>query len=350
MDPVPFPGSVDDPMETAAFDYDLPEHAIAQRPVEPRDTARLLVDRGPGNDPTHRLVTDLPEIVGPGDVVVVNNSRVLPARLHLHKDSGGAVEVLLLSELQPGRWEALVRPGRRVAAGTELVAGPDLRLVIGDRLDDGRREVEVHATDLLAALDAHGEIPLPPYIREALDDPERYQTVYADRPGSVAAPTAGLHLTPRVLAGIRATGARIETVDLVVGLGTFKPITADHIEDHHMHAERYDVSDRTWEACAGADRVVAVGTTTVRALESAAASGANQGVTELYLTPGSPVAVVDVLLTNFHLPRSSLLVLIETFAGAHWRDLYAAALAEGYRFLSFGDAMLLGRDGHGVAA
>ncbi len=337
-------------METASFDYDLPDHAVAQRPVEPRDAARLLVDQGPGRSPGHRSVVDLPSLVGPGDVVVVNDTRVLPARLHLRKASGGAVEVLLLDELEPGRWEALVRPGRRVAPGTELVAGPDLRLVVGDRLDDGLRMVEVETDDLLGALAVHGEVPLPPYIHEALDDPERYQTVYSARPGSVAAPTAGLHLTPRVLEGIAATGARIETVDLVVGLGTFKPITVDRIEDHRMHAERYEVSDQTWEACATAERVVAVGTTTVRALESAAASGANRGTTDLYLTPGSTVSVVDVLLTNFHLPRSSLLVLIEAFAGPHWRELYAVALAEGYRFLSFGDAMLLGRDGQGVSS
>lgn len=330
-------------METASFHYDLPEGAIAQRPVEPRDRARLLVDRGPSTDPLHRHVTDLPTLVGPGDVVVVNATRVLPARLHLRKPTGGAVEVLLLEEQQPGRWEALVRPGRKVAPGTELVAGDDLSLVIGDRLDDGRRSVEVRSTDLLAALDRHGEVPLPPYIHEALDDPERYQTVYADQPGSVAAPTAGLHLTPAVLDGIRAAGAAIEQLELIVGLGTFRPITTETVEDHRMHRERYHVPDEVMAACDAAERVVAVGTTTVRALEAAARTGELSGSTDLFLTPGAEFHVVDALVTNFHLPRSSLLVLVEAFIGPRWRELYATALAEGYRFLSFGDAMLLQR-------
>lgn len=353
-------------METARFDYDLPEAAIAQAPVEPRDAARMLVDQGPDRPPAHRTVADLPALLGPGDVVVVNTTRVLPARLHLRKATGGAVEVLLLEPLDDpaapstasgsphgARWEALVRPGRRVPPGTVLHPegpGPDLEVVAGEHLDDGRRIVELATDDLPAALAAHGEVPLPPYITEPLDDAERYQTVYADTPGSVAAPTAGLHLTPAVLDAIRARGAQVAGVDLWVGLGTFRPISADHVEDHDMHAERYEVSDATWAACQEADRVVAVGTTTVRALESVAALGRRRGRTELFLHPGRELQVVDVLLTNFHLPRSSLLVLVEAFAGPHWRDLYAAALAEGYRFLSFGDCMLLGRGGQGVAA
>lgn len=337
-------------METSAFDYALPEAAIAQRPVEPRHRARLLVDRGAGRRPDHRTVADLPELVGPGDLVVVNDTRVLPARLHLRKGSGGAVEVLLLEEVAPGEWEALVRPGRRVAPGTRLVAGADLTVVVGDRLEEGRRLVTLETHDLAAALDRHGEVPLPPYIHEALADPERYQTVYADRPGSVAAPTAGLHLTGEVLAGIETAGAAVATVELLVGLGTFRPILTDRVEDHEMHAERYVVAAETWERCLAAERVIAIGTTAVRALESVAATGHLSGRTELFLSPGSEIAVVDVLLTNFHLPRSSLLVLVEAFAGPHWRDLYAEALAEGYRFLSFGDAMILGRDGGGVTA
>lgn len=335
-------------METASFDYELPPESIAQQPVEPRDRARLLVDRGASQPIDHRLVRDLPELVGPGDVVVVNSTRVLPARLRLRKPSGGAVEVFLLEELEPGRWEALVRPSRKVAPGSEFVIDDDLRLVVGERLADGRRAVEVHTDDVLAALDRHGEVPLPPYITEALDDPERYQTVYADRPGSVAAPTAGLHLTPAVLDGIRAAGATVETVDLIVGLGTFRPIMSERVEDHVMHHERYDVPAETMAACRAADRVVAIGTTTVRALESSARSGATTGSTGLFLTPGDRFQVVDTLLTNFHLPRSSLLVLVEAFAGPRWRDLYGEALAAGYRFLSFGDAMLLHRDGEGT--
>lgn len=337
-------------MRTAAFDYELPESAIAQQPVEPRDRARLLVDRGRGRSPSHRRVRDLASHVGPGDVVVVNATRVLPARLHLRKDSGGAVEVLLLEERDGGGWEALVRPGRRVPPGTRLVAGADLAVVVGDRLEDGRRHVQVETADLHAALEHHGTVPLPPYIHAALDDPERYQTVYGDRPGSVAAPTAGLHLTAELLDGIRRSGATVVEVELIVGLGTFRPISVADVEDHVMHEERFVVPEPTWAACGAARRVVAVGTTTVRALESAAATGALAGRTGLFLAPGADFAVVDVLLTNFHLPRSSLLVLVEAFAGPHWRDLYAEALARDYRFLSFGDAMLLGRDGRGVEA
>ncbi len=330
-------------METASFDYELPPESIAQHPVEPRDRARLLVDRGSQQPSDHRLVRDLPELVGPGDVVVVNSTRVLPARLHLRKPTGGAVEVFLLEEIEPGRWEALVRPGRKVAPGSEFTVDDDLRLVVGERLSDGRRSVEVHTRDVLAALDRHGEVPLPPYITEVLDDPERYQTVYADRPGSVAAPTAGLHLTPAVLDRIRTAGATVETVELVVGLGTFRPIMSERVEDHVMHHERYDVPAETMAACRAADRVVAIGTTTVRALESSARSGTPTGSTGLFLTPGDEFQVVDTMLTNFHLPRSSLLVLVEAFAGPHWRDLYGEALAADYRFLSFGDAMLLQR-------
>lgn len=354
-----FPPAVGQPVasadvETASFDYDLPDAAIAQAPVEPRDAARMLVDRGAGVEPDHRTVADLPGLLGPGDVVVVNTTRVLRARLHLRKATGGAVEVLLLEPQDDGRWEALVRPGRRVPPGTILApeadTGPVLQVEVGEILEEGRRLVRLVTDDPVAALEAHGAVPLPPYITEPLGDPDRYQTVYADQPGSVAAPTAGLHLTDRVLDGVRAAGAEVVGVDLWVGLGTFRPISVDRVEDHEMHTERYQVPEATWAACEGADRVVAIGTTTVRALESAAATGSLAGRTDLFLHPGSRPAVVDVLLTNFHLPRSSLLVLVEAFAGPHWRDLYATALEQGYRFLSFGDCMLLGRDGAGVSA
>jgi S-adenosylmethionine:tRNA ribosyltransferase-isomerase len=335
---------------TADYDYDLPEAAIAQQPVEPRDAARLLV--ATGDEPRHLHVRDLPSLVGPGDVVVLNTTRVLPARLRLRKPTGGAVEVLLLEPVAGDRWQAMVRPGRRVAPGTVLEAGPDLAVEVGEHLHDGLRAVHVRPgpEGLLAALDRHGEIPLPPYIHETLADPERYQTVFADRPESVAAPTAGLHLTPAVLDGCRAAGARIETVVLAVGLGTFKPITAERVADHPMHAERYRVPRATLDACAAADRVVAVGTTVVRALESAAATGEPEGSTDLFIRPGHEFRVVDALLTNFHLPRSSLLVLFEAFYGPAWRDLYALARQEGYRFLSFGDAMLLARNLHADVA
>jgi S-adenosylmethionine:tRNA ribosyltransferase-isomerase len=341
-------------MDTAAFDYPLPADAIAQVPVEPRTAARLLIDDGPGRAPRHGHIPDLVDLVGPGDVVVVNTTRVLPARLRLAKPTGGSVEVLLLEPTAPptaGRasWEALVRPSRKVAPGTVLTASAELEVVVGDDLGDGRRAVELRwppEADLLAVLDRHGAVPLPPYITAPLADPERYQTTYAEQPGSVAAPTAGLHLTAEVLEGVRAAGAEVHPVELVVGLGTFRPIAAERVEDHAMHAERYRVPAATMDACQGADRVLAVGTTSVRALESAAASGQLEGRTDLFIHGERPFAVVDLLLTNFHQPRSSLLVLIDAFVGPRWRSLYDEALAAGYRFLSFGDAMVLqGRRG-----
>ena len=333
-------------METADFDYDLPAAAIAQVPVEPRDAARLLVDRGPGQAPDHRHVRDLPSLVGAGDLVVVNTTRVLPARLRTTRDTGGAAEVLLLEPVdgEPDTWEALVRPSRKLAPGTDLEIGDDLRVIVGEDLGEGRRIVEVvHplGSDLLDVLERHGEVPLPPYITTPLEDPERYQTTYADEPGSVAAPTAGLHLTAEVLQGLADAGAELATVELVVGLGTFKPIATDRVEDHRMHAERYRVPQATVDACAAAARVVAVGTTTVRALESVAATGELEGRTDLFIHGDHRFALVDALVTNFHQPRSSLLVLVDAFVGPRWRDLYAAALAAGYRFLSFGDAMFL---------
>ena len=348
-------------MDVADFAYELPTASIAQTPLEPRDRARLLVDRGLGEPPDPRTVADLPALVRPGDVGGATRTRVLPARLRLTKPTGGAVEVLLLERLPSGEWEALVRPSRRVAPGTELTARPERPWERGARPDltvrvgasgpgEGTRLVELRTRGTvgeLAALDRHGVLPLPPYISAPPADPERYQTVFADRPGSVAAATAGLHLTPAVLDGCRAAGARIEMVDLVVGMGTFRPISATKVEDHHMHAERYQVSAGTMAACdaarAAGGRVVAIGTTTVRALESAALSGRLEGRTELFIRRPWRWRAVDVVLTNFHLPRSSLLVLVDAFIGPRWRALYDDALAAGYRFLSFGDAMLLDR-------
>jgi S-adenosylmethionine:tRNA ribosyltransferase-isomerase len=340
-------------MELADFDYDLPAAAIAQTPIEPRDRARLLVDRGPGLPPEHLTVADLPTLVGPGDVLVLNNTRVLPARLQLRKETGGAVEVLLLERRPGGEWDALVKPSRRVPPGTVLLAGDDLSVELGgEGTDDGTRQVHLRlsgnaAPDVEAAelevLARYGVVPLPPYITAPLVDPERYQTVYAHRAESVAAPTAGLHLTPAVLAACRNAGAEIVTVELAVGLGTFRPMTADKVEDHEMHAERYRVSQPTLDACRDARRVVAIGTTAVRALESAARTGSLSGRTELFIHGDYDWQLVDVLLTNFHLPKSSLLVLIDAFVGPRWRDLYATARDDGYRFLSFGDAMLLAR-------
>lgn len=324
-------------------DYDLPAEAIAQTPADERDAARLLVSLKEGQV-EHRRVRELPELLGPGDVLVINTSRVLPARLVLHKQTGGAAEVLLL-EPDPGgggTWEALVRPGRRLPPGTVLHHAGRPLIEVGARLADGRRRVRLLASE--AAVLAAGQLPLPPYIHAAPADPERYQTVYADQPGSVAAPTAGLHLTEGVLDRCRQRGVEVATVDLAVGLGTFAPVSAPRAEDHVMHEERYRVPDATIQACAAARRVVAVGTTTVRALESAAV-GEREGRSRLFIHGEYPWQVVDVLMTNFHQPRSTLLLLLEAFVGPRWRDLYAEALGAGYRFLSFGDAMLVARRG-----
>lgn len=332
----------DDWQRTGAFDYDLPPERIAQEPIEPRDDARLLIDRGTGVD--HRRVADLPAELGPGDVVVVNDTRVVSARLPLVKPTGGRAEVLLLEPTGNHRqWQALVRGGRRIRPGTELrTAEGEAVVVVGEDLGEGRRLVEV-LDEAEAVMARAGRIPLPPYIHTALADDSRYQTVFARHPGSVAAPTAGLHLTAELLAAMAATGAEIVRVDLRVGLGTFRPITAERVADHHMHAESYRIAPEAWRRIREARRVVAVGTTVVRTIESAAATGELAGTTELFICRGFPWRRVDVLLTNFHVPRSSLLVLVDAFVGPRWRHLYRTALDEDYRFLSFGDAMLLRR-------
>jgi S-adenosylmethionine:tRNA ribosyltransferase-isomerase len=345
-------------MDTAAFDYELPESAIAQRPLPERDAARLLVDRGAANPPDNHIVRDLPDLLEPGDLLVLNTTRVLPARLALRKDTGAAVEVLLLERLDGGslsdsgqsRWEALVRPGRKLPPGTIVLPaeGTGLEVSVDEDLGDGRRVVTIDVEGpLLDVLETFGVMPLPPYITEVLAEQERYQTVFSERPASAAAPTAGLHLTPEVLARCAERGIGRADVELVVGLGTFRPIATDRIEDHEMHGETFRVPQETLDACAqtkaNGGRVVAVGTTAVRALESAAAFGVNEGRTELFIHGDYDFLIVDRMMTNFHLPKSSLIVMIDAFVGPRWRDLYAVALRDGYRFLSFGDAMLLTR-------
>lgn len=329
------------------LDYELDPARIAQVPIEPRDAARLLVDRGHAA-PEHRFVSDLADLLAPGDLLVVNETKVIPARLRLHRGTGGASEVLLLEPRDADRrtWEALVRPARRLKRGEQLFAADGTALVeVGARSDAGDTFAvtllgEAPAPDILAA---YGEMPLPPYIHATLDRPERYQTVFANEPGSAAAPTAGLHLTERVLERLRARGIPVATVELVVGLDTFAPVTEADPLTHRMHSERYHVSAETWAAVSDASRVVAVGTTSVRALETVAATGGLDGRTELFLHHGSDIAVVDLLMTNFHMPRTTLLMMIEAFVGTRWRALYAEAMANDYRFLSFGDAMLLDR-------
>ena len=342
------------------FDYDLPPAAIAQRPAARRDGARLLVDAGPRRPPTHATVAQLPDLLAPGDLLVVNTTRVLPARLRLHKATGGVAEVLLVRprDGDPATWRAMVRPGRRLPPGTRLTpatpptssAHRGFTVVVGEHLDGGERVIRLEGVDdPVAAVEALGVVPLPPYIDRPPDDPERYQTVFADRASSVAAPTAGLHLTPEVLDACGARGVGLAPVELDIGPGTFVPLTAEHLADHRMHAEYYRVPAETAAAVArtraGGGAVVAIGTTVVRTLEAWASSGAPEGETDLFITPGFEFAVVDRLMTNFHLPRSTLLVLLEAFMGPRWRELYATALEAGYRFLSFGDAMLVDRHG-----
>jgi S-adenosylmethionine:tRNA ribosyltransferase-isomerase len=331
----------------ADFDYQLPDERIAQTPVEPRDAARLLVDRGSGSA-EHRHVSDLIDILRPGDLLVVNETKVIPARLALRRSTGGAAEVLMLEPLDGARevWEALIRPAKKLKPGETLFAAGGVPVVeIGERTDVGDTfTVRLHGpTDSLDLLAAHGEMPLPPYIRERLGDPDRYQTVYAREPGSSAAPTAGLHFTSDLLARLADRGVEQAKVELVVGLDTFRPITEDDPLAHRMHTERYRVPEQTLQRCADAKRVVAVGTTTVRALESAAATGELTGRTDIFIHRGFDWEVVDVLLTNFHLPRTTLLMMVDAFVGDRWRSLYEEALRNDYRFLSFGDAMLLDR-------
>lgn len=335
-------------MRTADFTYELPEGAIAQSAVEPRDAARLLVADGLAD----RCFRDLPDLLRPGDLVVVNRTRVRRARLRGSREGGGRVEALLLRPVGEGRWEALVRPGRRLKTGMRLRFGEITATVI-DSPGGGEAVLglDTGGVALGEALGRWGEVPLPPYFKGRLDDPERYQTVYAAGEGSAAAPTAGLHFTPGVLGRLGERGIETAAIDLDIGVGTFRPIAAATLEEHHMHREGYAVAPEAAaavEACRErCGRVVAVGTTVVRALESAAAPSGEvlpgEGSTDLFITPGYRFRVVDLLVTNFHVPGSTLVVLVAAFMGEAWREAYRAALERGYRFLSFGDAMLAAR-------
>ena len=332
-------------MHLSDIDYELPEKLIAQHPVEPRDSARLLVATGP-DKVEHKHVTDLVDMLEPGDVMVVNDTRVLPARLSLHRKTGGAAEVLLLEQRSSDfrLWEALVKPASKLKPDEVLEYFGKRVVRVGPRTEAGDTfVVELLDENPMELLQRIGTMPLPPYIRSSLTDLERYQTVYARRTASAAAPTAGLHFTPELMAKIVAKGVTVETVELVVGLDTFKPISADDPLDHLIHSEFYSVDQRVMDACRDAKRVIAVGTTATRALESVAATGQLSGRTSLFITPGFEWKVVDMMLTNFHLPKTSLLLMIESFIGPRWRDIYAEAISEQYRFLSFGDAMLLAR-------
>ncbi len=311
-------------MRSSELDYVLPPELIAQRPADRRDGSRLLVfDRATGAV-RHRLFADLPTEVGEA-LVVINDTKVVPARLQLQRESGGQAEVLLLEPLGDDVWDALARPSRRLRVGERL--GP---IELLESLGEGRWRVRL-------AGDPDGEPPLPPYIHEPLADPARYQTVYATDPGSAAAPTAGLHFTPELLGHLD-----VERVTLHVGLDTFRPLAVEELGEHEIHGERYRVTRDSWSRIEAARRVLAVGTTSVRVLETIARNGELEGRTSLFILPGFEFRRVDALVTNFHLPRSTLLALVMAFAGVDAvRDLYRTAIEEEYRFYSFGDAMLI---------
>lgn len=335
-------------MQLSDFDYVLPDERIAQVPITPRDAARLLVA---GNPVQHRHVSDLPDLLQPGDLLVVNETRVIPARLKLSRSTGGAAEVLLLETIDPDRrvWEALIRPGKKLKVRECLFADGVPLIRIGERTAAGDTFFVnlLGDADPLQLLEQHGQMPLPPYITATLDDPDRYQTVFAAMPGSAAAPTAGLHFTPELFSRLAARGIDRVAVELIVGLDTFQPISTENPLDHPMHTERYRVPPETMEACLRTrkqgGRLVAVGTTAVRALESAAKTGELAGRTKLFIHEGFDWQLIDVLMTNFHLPKTTLLMMIDAFFGPGWRSLYAEALRKEYRFLSFGDAMLIER-------
>jgi len=313
-------------VRTAELDYDLPRELIAQRPSGRRDASRLLVHDRSSGETRHRGFAELPDELPGGTLVVVNDTRVVPARVRAPRRSGGQAEVLLLEPLgADGTWEALARPSRRLRPG-ERVGSIELLEALGG----GRWRVRLEGGP-------EGEMPLPPYIEARLEDPERYQTIYAREAGSAAAPTAGLHFTEELLERLD-----VERVTLHVGLDTFRPVTTDDLAAHALHGERYAVASAAWERIRSATRVLAVGTTTVRVLETLARGGPLTGRTELFVTPGFEFRRVDHLLTNFHLPRSTLLALVMAFAGVErTRALYRLAIEERYRFYSFGDAMLL---------
>ncbi len=312
-------------MRTAELDYDLPPELIAQRPLSERDESRMLVFERSTGEVRHRRIRDLPAEVGKDCLLVVNDTRVVPARLRLERATGGATEILLLEEIQDGVWEALAKPSRRLSTGMKL--GP---VELLEPLRDGRWRLRLDGSPA-------GETPLPPYIREPLLEPERYQTIFATELGSAAAPTAGLHFTPELAAELD-----LEHVTLHIGLDTFRPIATEELEAHPIHSERYAVLPVAWERIRNAQTVAAVGTTVVRVLESVALGRPLTGRTDLFITPGFPFRRVDRLLTNFHLPRSTLLALVMAFTGVkETRRLYQIAVQERYRFYSFGDAMLV---------
>ena len=341
-------------MRTADFDYELPEELIAQTPIEPRDHSRLLVVHRSDGSLEHRHFYDIVEYLHPGDALVINETRVIPARLlGVKEDTGVPVEVLLLRRENATDWEALVRPGRRLKPGTFCSFGDGvLRCEILENVSEtGGRRVRFHFEGVFEELlDRLGEMPLPPYIHEKLGNPERYQTVYAKEEGSAAAPTAGLHFTPELLEKIREKGILIVPVLLHVGLGTFRPVKVENVETHVMHSEFCQVSQEAAGTLnrvrKAGGRIVCVGTTSVRTLETMATEDGvihpGAGETQIFIYPGVPIKAVDALITNFHLPQSTLLMLVSDFLGREKAlEVYREAVREKYRFFSFGDAMFI---------
>ncbi len=338
-------------MKTSDFYYELPEELIAQTPLKQRDASRLLIYDRKTKSITHRVFSDITEYLGKGDVLVINETKVLAARLFGRKPTGRAVEFLLLRRLSLTDWEIIMKPGKKLRLGDTVVFSDKLSATIMKKKEDGVAQVRFEFDGVFEEiLDMLGEMPLPPYIHEKLEDKERYQTVYALEPGSAAAPTAGLHFTPELIEKIEAMGVRIAKVLLHVGLGTFRPVKAERLEDHIMHSEYYSVTKQTAETINEAKqrggRIVAVGTTSVRTLESTSDEEGTvkegSGFTDIFITPGYRFKAVDVLVTNFHLPESTLLMLVSAFAGREETlGMYKTAVEEKYRFFSFGDAMMI---------
>ena len=340
-------------MKVELFDYDLPQELIAQTPLEQRDTSRLLtLDRNTG-EISHGHFPDIKSKLAPGDCLVLNDTRVIPARLYgFREDSGRSIEFLLLNRLPGDQWEVIVRPGKKLKTGHRVVFGNgELTADVTETLETGSRIVKFSYDGIFEeVLDRLGEMPLPHYITEKLQDPERYQTVYAKNDGSAAAPTAGLHFTQELLHEIRDMGVHIAPLTLHVGLGTFRPVKVEDVETHEMHSEVYSVSEETArlvnQAKTAGKRVIAVGTTSCRTLESATdAQGvlqAGSGSTSIFIYPGYKFKMIDGLITNFHLPKSTLIMLVSSFAGyENTMRAYQAAIAERYRFYSFGDSMMI---------
>ena len=340
-------------MKTHDFWYDLPEELIAQTPLEKRDTSRLCVLNRVTGEISHKHFYDIIDYLQPGDCLVMNDSRVLPARLLGHRPTGGAVEVLLLRDLGDKKWECLCKPGRKMQVGNEVIFGDgELTATVVEVRDDGNRIMEFHYEGIfLEVLERLGKMPLPPYIKAELADQERYQTVYSREVGSAAAPTAGLHFTNELLEAIRAKGIKTAFVTLHVGLGTFRPVKAEEITDHHMHSELCMMGAETAailnETKANGGRVICVGTTSCRTLESLVNEDGSfedkSKWTEIFIYPGYTFKAMDGLITNFHLPESTLVMLVSAFAGReHVLNAYHEAVKERYRFFSFGDAMFIG--------